>query len=127
MDPLTTSLVKSSFKSIGATLGGENACARSFYATLFAAHPEIRQYFPAAMGSQRDRLMRAVGYVAERLDTPDTVLPLLAQLGRDHRKYNITDDHYEAVGQALVTALAGVAGPELGLTRPNTRGAVRSR
>jgi NAD(P)H-flavin reductase/hemoglobin-like flavoprotein len=113
VDLLTTSLVKSSFKSIGAALGGENAFARSFYATLFAAHPEIRQYFPAAMGSQRDRLMRAVGYVVERLDTPDAVLPLLAQLGRDHRKYNITDDHYEAVGQALVTALAGVAGPEL--------------
>ncbi|MFE7420108.1 globin domain-containing protein [Rhodococcus sp. NPDC057529] len=113
MDPLTTSLVKSSFKSIGATPGGENAFAQSFYAILFAARPEIRQYFPAAMDLQRDRLMRAVGYVVERLDSPETVLPLLAQLGRDHRKYDISDDHYEAVGEALVTALAGLAGPEL--------------
>ena len=113
VDPLTTSLVKSSFKSIGATPGGENAFAQSFYAILFAARPEIRQYFPAAMDLQRDRLMRAVGYVVERLDSPETVLPLLAQLGRDHRKYDITDDDYAAVGEALVTALAGLAGPEL--------------
>ncbi|MFC0450366.1 globin domain-containing protein [Rhodococcus jostii] len=113
MDPQTTSLVKTSFTSIGASPGGENAFARSFYAVLFAAHPEIRHYFPAAMDMQRDRLMRAVGYVIDRLDTPATVLSLLAQLGCDHRKYDVTEEHYGAVGEALVTTLAGLAGPEL--------------
>ncbi|MEN0134920.1 MAG: globin domain-containing protein [Rhodococcus sp. (in: high G+C Gram-positive bacteria)] len=112
MDPLTTSLVSSSFKSIGATPGGEGAFAQSFYAALFAAHPEIREHFPAAMTMQRDRLMQAIGYVVDRLDRPDTVLPLLAQLGCDHRKYEISEEHYGGVGEALVTALANLAGPE---------------
>ncbi|PBC35072.1 flavoprotein [Rhodococcus sp. ACS1] len=113
MDPLTISLVRSSFKSIGAIPEGEDTFARSFYAILFATHPETRQHFPAAMDIQRDRLMRAIGYVIDQLETPESVLPLLAQLGRDHRKYGVTEDHYTAVGEALLAALANLAGPEL--------------
>lgn len=113
MDSLTTSLVRSSFKSVGASPGGENAFARAFYAVLFASNPEIRQHFPAAMDDQRDRLMHAIGYVIDQLDTPGEVLPLLAQLGRDHRKYGVTDDHYNAVADALITALANLTGTEL--------------
>lgn len=127
MDPLTTSLVNSSFKSIGATPGGESAFARSFYANLFAAHPEIRQYFPEAMDLQRDRLIRAVGYVVERLYAPETVLPLLAQLGRGHRKCDITDDHYQAVGNHWSPHWRAWPGPSCGPMRPHTRGTARSR
>lgn len=113
MDPLTISLVRSSFKSIGAIPDGEDTFARSFYAILFTTHPETRQHFPAAMDIQRDRLMRAITYVIDQLETPESVFPLLAQLGRDHRKYGVTEDHYTAVGEALLAALANLAGPEL--------------
>ena len=34
-----------------------------------------------------------------------TLVSFLAQLGRDHRKYGVTQHHYDVVGQVLIAAL----------------------
>ena len=76
-----------------------------FYAMLFLLRPDIREMFPVAMDTQRDRLFRALTAAVRGLRGPDHAAELLAQLGRDHRKYGVQPDHYDALGQALLSAL----------------------
>lgn len=68
MDSQAISLVRSSFKAIAAVPDGPQTLSRSFYALLFARYPDARDFFPAAMDVQRDRLISAVQYVIERLE-----------------------------------------------------------
>ncbi|MCT2593899.1 globin domain-containing protein [Streptomyces sp. N2-109] len=75
-----------------------------FYAHLFAANPELRTLFPAEMNDQFERLFSALGHLVAHLDNP-TLPDHLAQLGRDHRKFEVTAEHYEAVGRSLVAAM----------------------
>ncbi|MFV9452453.1 globin domain-containing protein [Rhodococcus sp. NM-2] len=113
MDSRNILLVRSSFTAVASAPAGTGALARAFYASLFASTPETREFFPAAMDTQRDRLVRAIGYVVDRLETLELTLPYLAQLGRDHRKYGISGAHYSAVGNALVAALEKVSAPSV--------------
>jgi NAD(P)H-flavin reductase/hemoglobin-like flavoprotein len=76
-----------------------------FYSTLFLDHPEVRELFPASMATQRDRLVSALGRVISNVDRLDSVVPVLQQLGRDHRKFSAQPGHYPAVGAALVATL----------------------
>jgi len=76
-----------------------------FYAWLFLRRPELRLLFPPAMDEQRDRLFRALVRIVESLSTPDEMARYLAHLGRDHRKYGVEPEMYEAVGEALVATL----------------------
>jgi NAD(P)H-flavin reductase/hemoglobin-like flavoprotein len=76
-----------------------------FYATLFLESPELRSLFPAAMDAQRDRLFRALVGAVRNLGTTESFVPMLAQLGRDHRKYGVRAADYDAFGRALITAL----------------------
>jgi NAD(P)H-flavin reductase/hemoglobin-like flavoprotein len=84
---------------------------RLFYATLFRLAPETRDLFPVNMEVQRSRLMRALLHVVQMVDRPDELVPFLEQLGRDHRKFGVVAQHYEAVGEALMTAIGTHAGP----------------
>ncbi|GAB2575193.1 FAD-binding oxidoreductase [Streptomyces capparidis] len=81
-----------------------------FYATLFLHNPEVRELFPAAMDHQRDRLMRALLIAAKHIDDTEFLTQYLSNLGRGHRKYGTVPEHYPAVGEALITALARYAG-----------------
>ena len=56
-----------------------------FYSHLFLSHPETRAMFPVSMAHQRDRLFSALGDVVARVDDLDALVPILQQLGRDHR------------------------------------------
>lgn len=76
-----------------------------FYAHLFAHHPEVRPLFPVGMTEQRDRLFHALAVVAQRVDDLAALAPILEQLGRDHRKFDVLNDHYDAVGASLLATL----------------------
>src|SRR3954469_23369596 len=76
-----------------------------FYSHLFLAHPETRDMFPVSMSTQRDRLFAALGDVMARVDDLDALVPLLEQLGRDHRKFGAVAAHYPAVGGSLLSTL----------------------
>ncbi|MFI6878324.1 globin domain-containing protein [Streptomyces sp. NPDC050400] len=80
-----------------------------FYALLFVRHPELRQLFPAAMDTQRDRLLRALLTAAEHIDNEDVLVAYLKNLGRGHRKYGTQAEHYPAVGECLIAALTRYA------------------
>ncbi|MGW7434181.1 globin domain-containing protein [Streptomyces sp. NPDC054861] len=87
-----------------------------FYALLFLRHPELRSLFPAAMDAQRDRLFKALLTAARHVDDTATLTTYLSHLGRGHRKYGTRPEHYPAVGECLIGALARYAprtwGPE---------------
>ncbi|MBJ8348720.1 globin domain-containing protein [Antrihabitans sp. YC2-6] len=113
MDSRTISLVRTTFKAVAAEDDGPERLTRSFYAILFAEYPGVRDFFPAAMDHQRDRLVKALAYCVDRLEDTENLLPFLAQLGRDHRKYGTVDAHYVAVGNSLVKALRTFTGNEI--------------
>jgi len=76
-----------------------------FYSHLFLSHPETRELFPVSMAHQRDRLFAALGDVVARVDDLDALVPILQQLGRDHRKFGTVAAHYPAVGSSLLATL----------------------
>jgi NAD(P)H-flavin reductase len=76
-----------------------------FYSHLFLSHPETRAMFPVSMAHQRDRLFSALGDVVARVDDLDALVPILQQLGRDHRKFGTLAAHYPAVGASLLATL----------------------
>ena len=76
-----------------------------FYAHLFLSHPETRRMFPVSMATQRDRLFAALGEVVSKVDDLDALVPILQQLGRDHRKFGTAAEHYPAVGASLLATL----------------------
>jgi NAD(P)H-flavin reductase/hemoglobin-like flavoprotein len=76
-----------------------------FYAHLFLTHPETRSMFPVSMAHQRDRLFAALGEVVARVDDLDSLVSILQQLGRDHRKFGALPAHYPAVGASLLATL----------------------
>ena len=83
-----------------------------FYSTLFVTYPHTRDMFPLSMEGQRDKLVTALGRVVSHVDRLASVTPLLEQLGRDHRRFSVSRDHYPAVGEALVATLEHFLGSE---------------
>lgn len=79
--------------------------ARFFYGMLFAIAPATRELFAANMEVQRSRLLRALVHVVQMVDRPDDLVPFLRQLGRDHRKFGVLAQHYDAVGTALISSV----------------------
>ncbi|KAB7848608.1 flavohemoprotein [Streptomyces mobaraensis] len=80
-----------------------------FYALLFLHHPPLRDLFPPAMDAQRDRLFKALLTAARHADDPAALTAYLCPLGRGHRKYGTRPEHYPAVGESLIGALARYA------------------
>ncbi|WP_443059570.1 globin domain-containing protein [Streptomyces sp. NBC_00443] len=80
-----------------------------FYALLFVRHPDLRSLFPAAMDTQRDRLLKALLTAAEHIDNTPVLVDYLQNLGRGHRKYGTRPEHYPAVGECLIGALGKYA------------------
>jgi NAD(P)H-flavin reductase/hemoglobin-like flavoprotein len=97
-----TARLRSSWNTVAGFGGG---VPLFFYSTLFLTHPHLREMFPAGMSAQRDKLVRALGKVVAHVDDLDTAVPFLEQLGRDHRKFAVTAEHYPAVGHALLATL----------------------
>jgi NAD(P)H-flavin reductase/hemoglobin-like flavoprotein len=82
-----------------------------FYSHLFVSHPKLREMFPVTMAAQRDKLVGALGAVVSNVDNLDAVVPVLQQLGRDHRRFGATAEHYPAVGASLLATLQYFLGP----------------
>ncbi|QES42627.1 flavohemoprotein [Streptomyces venezuelae] len=80
-----------------------------FYALLFTRHPDLRALFPAAMDTQRDRILKALLTAAEHIDHTDVLVAYLRNLGRGHRKYGTQAEHYPAVGECLIGSLSRYA------------------
>lgn len=80
---------------------------RRFYTRWFALDVSLRDKFPPDMGGQRAAFAHALHWVYGELVAQHATEPVefLAQLGRDHRKYGVTEAHYETLRQALHATL----------------------
>jgi NAD(P)H-flavin reductase/hemoglobin-like flavoprotein len=83
-----------------------------FYSHLFVSHPEVRSMFPLSMSNQRDKLVSALGRIVSHAHQLDSDAAFLQHLGRDHRKYAVVAEHYNAVGASLCATLKHFLGSE---------------
>jgi NAD(P)H-flavin reductase/hemoglobin-like flavoprotein len=83
-----------------------------FYSHLFVSHPGVRSMFPISMASQRDKFVNALGRIVSNADQIERDADFLQHLGRDHRKYAVVAEHYDAVGASLCATLKHFLGSE---------------
>ena len=86
---------------------GSGELIRRFYTRWFAIDMSARDLFPPDMAAQRTAFAEAMTwllseFIAQRAEEP---VAFLAQLGRDHRKYGVTQRHYDSMQDALLTTL----------------------
>ena len=84
--------------------------AMLFYKRLFELDPSLRPMFRGNMEEQAKKLMQMLGAAVRLLDRPETLLPVLEDLGRRHVSYAVRDEHYEPVGAALLSMLKETLG-----------------
>src|SRR5262249_14555440 len=92
-DDLDPQIVKESFAPI---MSAGPAAMEYFYARLFAVSPDARALSRRRMTAQRERVSAALARLVWSLDNQPECAQLLRQLGRDHRRFGVTDRHYEA-------------------------------
>jgi hemoglobin-like flavoprotein len=82
-----------------------------FYARLFAAAPAVEPLFAGTdLRRQKAMLLGALVLVRNSLRDMDALIPKLRELGARHVAYGATPEHYIVVGEALIAALAEIAG-----------------
>ncbi len=81
MTPEQISLVRSSFARV---VPVARSTATLFYAHLFEAQPALRALFKGDMDDQGAKLLQMIGAAVGLLDKPQTLLPVLRQLGARH-------------------------------------------
>jgi NAD(P)H-flavin reductase/hemoglobin-like flavoprotein len=86
---------------------GSGELIRDFYHRWFVRDWTARDLFPPDLGAQRTAFAQALTWlfdelIAQRAEEP---VAFLAQLGRDHRKYGVSDDSYDTMAEALVSAV----------------------
>ena len=83
-----------------------DTAATLFYDRLFEIDPKTRALFHGVdLARQGTKLTQAINMVVGALDRLDELAPVVADLGRRHAGYGVTDAHYDAVGAALIWTL----------------------
>ncbi|WP_051119171.1 FAD-binding oxidoreductase [Rhodococcus erythropolis] len=110
LDPTVIARLQSSLDSLTDDEESRAHFSAVFYTGLFAEHPLYRSLFPAGMESQGHRFFRAIEFVVKNLPQHRRIRKFLTQLGRDHRRYGVEREHYEAAGVALERAVRSMYG-----------------
>lgn len=85
--------------------------AINFYDTLFDRHPETLTLFSnTRFPEQREKLIRSLALVIRNIERPEFLAAYLKGLGAIHVAYGVKREHYELMGDCLVSALAITAG-----------------
>ena len=86
---------------------------RTFYASMFAAHPELTNLFNMgnqASGVQQQSLASAVFAYAANIDNAGALGPVVSRIVHKHAAVGIRADHYPIVGFHLLGAIKTVLG-----------------
>lgn len=102
MTPQHIALVRHSFDQLAPIA---DPAAELFYKNLFQADPSLRTLFRGDMREQGAKLMQMIGAAVKLLDQPQTLMPVLRQLGARHGGYGVQPVHYDTVGGALLLTL----------------------
>ena len=103
MSPEQKALVKETWRKVAPMA---DAAARLFYDRLFEIDPTTRPLFKTIdLADQRRKLIQALTMVVQGLDHLEALVPTIADLGRRHAQFGVTDAHYDTVGAALLWTL----------------------
>ena len=100
-------LVQTSFATVAPV--AEKA-AEMFYRRLFELDPSLKVLFQTDMAEQGKRLMAMISVAVDGLNNLNDLVPALEDLGRRHRGYGVTPQHYSTVGAALLDTLGRALG-----------------
>ncbi len=89
-----------------------NIAALAFYKRLFELDPSLRYLFRSDIEEQGTKLMQVLAAAVRLLEKPETLVPVLEDLGRRHVHYGVRDEHYDVVGQALLWMLGEMLGTD---------------
>lgn len=77
-----------------------------FYNRLFEVMPEVKPMFNrSSMPEQSKKLLTMLSYVIAKLDKLEEIMDEVVKLALRHTKYGVKDEHYSAVGAALLWTL----------------------
>jgi hemoglobin-like flavoprotein len=103
MSPEQKALVKETWLKV---VPAADATARLFYDRLFEIDATTRSLFMTIdLMEQRRKLIQALTMVVQGLDNLEALVPTVADLGRRHAQFGVTDAHYDMVGAALLWTL----------------------
>ena len=102
MTPEQIQLVRTSFALVAPIAP---TAAAIFYDELFRADPSLKPLFKGDMQEQGAKLMQMIGAAVGLLGRPQSLVPVLRQLGKRHVAYGVMDHHYATVGGALLKTL----------------------
>ena len=102
MTPEKIALVQGSFAKVAPIA---ETAADIFYDRLFETAPEVRPLFPEIMTDQKKKLMQMLATAVNGLKDLDAIVPAVQQLGARHEAYGVKEEHYGAVGAALLFTL----------------------
>jgi hemoglobin-like flavoprotein len=84
--------------------------ARAFYKNLFELRPEYQLLFKADVAEQGRNLIRMMGVAVTGLRKFDMVTPALETLARRHLNYQVTEEMYGPMGEALLATMRQLLG-----------------
>ncbi len=76
-----------------------------FFATFFVHNPELRPMFPLALDGSRSQVFEALTRCVWASDRPESLTGWLSELARDHRKFGVTEHHYQPFCDALLSTV----------------------
>lgn len=94
-----------------ATMNSDHV-AQVFYATLFRIDPSTKPLFVGDINMQARKLAQTLTFIVDHLDQQDTLMPAAVALATRHVGYGVSAPQYDSVGQALITTLSQVLGPD---------------
>lgn len=102
VEPREIELVQESWKAVEPI---SDAAADLFYGKLFELDPALKDLFPDDMAEQKKKLMQTLAVCVNGLNDLGEIVPAVKALGQRHVGYDVKDEHYETVGQALLWTL----------------------
>jgi hemoglobin-like flavoprotein len=102
MTPEQIELVKSTWASVEQI---SDTAAELFYGKLFELDPKLKELFKGDMTEQGKKLMQMIGVAVANLHQLGEVLVPVQELGKRHVGYNVKDEDYDTVAQALLWTL----------------------
>jgi hemoglobin-like flavoprotein len=109
LTPAQVGIIQGSFKRIGPQA---IEASRIFYDELFRISPELRALFPDDLSAHKAKFVQMLAGIVKSLDQISAVSDEIVDLGRRHMSYDVEDEHYAMVGQALLWMFSRVLGAE---------------